>query len=192
MLPQLYLIQNLKYTMEQTFSLQPFSENESVSNLKIAGNIARNGNLLIISYALTGNLNEVEVTPPSDTPTRKNELWQNTCFEFFLGIKDSPRYWEFNLSPCGDWNVYNFDDYRQGMREEVTFTMLPFSVQQSEECCAIALDIDLDKIVSIEQKIELAITTVIKTNAGEVSYWALAHKGVEADFHLRESFIIDF
>jgi hypothetical protein len=177
--------------MEQIFSLQPFIEKDSIVNLKIAGNIARNENLLIISYALIGNLSKVIINPPSNTPTRKNELWQDTCFEFFLGIKDSPCYWEFNLSPSGDWNVYSFDDYRQGMQEDANFATLPFSVQQSEECCAIALDIDLDKIVSIEQKIELAITSVVKTNDGEISYWALAHKAKEADFHLRESFIIE-
>jgi hypothetical protein len=177
--------------MEQVFSLQPFATSESISNLKITGNIARNGNLLIISYALLGDLSKIAITPPSDIPTRKNELWKNTCFEFFLGIKDSPCYWEFNLSPSGDWNIYSLDAYRQGMREEVTFATLPFSVQQSKECCAIALDIDLDEIVPIEQTIQLAITTVIKTNDGEMSYWALTHKGKQPDFHLRESFIID-
>lgn len=177
--------------MEQVFSLKPFATSESIANIKIAGNIARNGNLLIISYALIGDLSEIAIAPPSNTPTRKNELWEDTCFEFFLGIQDSTCYWEFNLSPSGDWNVYSFDGYRQGMREEATFATLPFSVQQSEECCAIALDIDLDKIVSIEQKIEIAITTVIKKNDDEVSYWAVTHKGKEADFHLRESFAIE-
>jgi hypothetical protein len=176
--------------MEQTFSLQPFSYNESLPNLKIAGNVARNGNLLIISYALLGDLKEVAIAETSDNPTRKNELWQDTCFEFFIGIKDSPRYWEFNLSPSGDWNIYGFDGYRQGMQEEVTFTTLPFSVHQSSDCLAIALDIDLDQIVPVEQSIDVAITTVLNYGDGEVSYWALTHQGTEADFHLRDSFIV--
>jgi hypothetical protein len=176
---------------EQIFSLQPFSANESLSNLKIAGNIARNENLLIISYALLGDIKEVAIAPASETPERKHELWKDTCFEFFLGIQDSPRYWEFNLSPSGDWNVYSFDGYRQGMQEETAFTTLPFSVQNSSDCLAIALDIDLEQIVSADQMLDVAITTVIQHGNGEVSYWALTHQGAEADFHLRESFIVE-
>jgi hypothetical protein len=176
---------------EQTFSLQPFSDNEPLSNLKIAGNIARNENLLIISYALLGDIKEVEIPPLSDTAGRSHELWQETCFEFFLGVKDSPGYWEFNLTSTGDWNIYHFDNYRQGMQEETAFTTLPFSVQHSPDCLAIALDIDLDKIVPADQILEIAITAVIKQKNGEVTYWALTHQGAEADFHRRDSFIIE-
>jgi hypothetical protein len=176
---------------DQTFFLQPFPSADLVSGLKIAGNIARNGNLLIISYALLGNIKEVVVTPRDDTPSRLHELWENTCFEFFLGIQNSDNYWEFNLSPSSDWNVYRFDAYRQGMQEETAFTTLPFSVHHSSDCLAIALDIDLDKIVSAQTALDVAITTVIKHSDDTVTYWALTHSGVEADFHLRDSFIVE-
>ncbi len=176
---------------DQIFSLQPFTSADSVPGLKIAGNITRNGNLLILSYALLGKIEEILIAPPSDTPSRKNELWQNTCFEFFLGVKNSDKYWEFNLSPSSDWNVYRFDGYRQGMQQETAFTTLPFSVHHSSDCLAIALDIDLDKIVSPETALDVAITTVIKHSDDRVTYWALTHSGVEADFHLRDSFIIE-
>ncbi|MBW4668727.1 MAG: DOMON-like domain-containing protein [Cyanomargarita calcarea GSE-NOS-MK-12-04C] len=175
---------------DQTFSLQPFASADLVSGLKIAGNIARNANLLIISYAILGNIQEVVIAPPSNTPSRKHGLWENTCFEFFVGIQNSDKYWEFNLSPSSDWNVYRFDGYRQGMQEETAFTTLPFSVQYSSDCLAIALDIDLDKIVSEQTVLDVAITTVIKHSDDTVTYWALTHLGVEADFHLRDSFII--
>ncbi|MBH8565019.1 DOMON-like domain-containing protein [Nostoc sp. CENA67] len=175
---------------EQTFFLQPFSFSESLPNLKIAGNIARHANKLIICYSLLGELKEIVIAPPSDTPARKHELWKDTCFEFFLGIKDSPSYWEFNLSPAGDWNVYHFDGYRQGMQEETAFTKLPFNVDNQSDSLTLTLDVDLSKIVSVNQVIEVAITAVIKQISTEVTYWALTHQGVEADFHLRESFII--
>ncbi|MEH1940224.1 MAG: DOMON-like domain-containing protein [Nostoc sp.] len=182
----------------QTFSLQPFPSTKSLLNLKIAGNIARNSNQLAISYTLEGDLKEISlalaqhggIAPPSNTPSRKHELWKDTCFEFFLGIKDSPRYWEFNLSPAGHWNVYRFDAYRQGMQEETAFTILPFNVQNQADGLALVLYVDLNKIVSAEQAIEIGITTVIKDRADEVTYWALTHQGAEADFHLRNSFIV--
>jgi hypothetical protein len=176
---------------EQTFSLQPFPSTKLLLNLKIAGNIARNANQLTITYALLGDVEEVRIVAPSDTPTRKHELWEDTCFEFFLGVKDSEQYWEFNLSRAGHWNVYRFDGYRQGMQEETAFKTLPFSIHSHSDGLALALNVDLDPIVSAEQALEVAITTVIKNKDGEVSYWALTHQGAEADFHLRDSFVIE-
>jgi hypothetical protein len=176
---------------DQTFSLQPFASTKSLPNLKIAGNIARNGNKFAIRYMLESDLKEIVIPPPSKTPLRKHELWQDICFEFFLGIKDSAQYWEFNLSPAGHWNVYRFDGYRQGMQEETAFTILPFNVQNQANGLILVLDIDLDKIISAEQAIEVAITTVIKDKDGEITYWALTHRGAEADFHLRDSFIVE-
>jgi len=175
---------------EQTFSLQPFPCTKSLLNLKIAGNIARNGNKLAIRYILENDLKEIAIAPPSNTPSRKHELWQDTCFEFFLGIKDFARYWEFNLSPVGHWNVYRFDGYRQGMQEETAFEKLSFNVQNQADGLILVLDVDLDKIISTEEAIEVGITTVIKDRNGEVTYWALTHQGAEADFHLRDSFIV--
>ncbi|MBN3925517.1 DOMON-like domain-containing protein [Nostoc sp. NMS4] len=174
----------------QTFSLQPFPSSESFGNFKITGNISRNSNQLTICYNLGGDLKEIAIPPPLNLPSRKYELWEDTCFEFFLGIKDSQRYWEFNLSPAEHWNVYRFNGYRQGMQEETAFEKLPFSVQNQADALVLVLDVDLDKIISANQAIEVSITTVIKYKNGEVTYWALTHQGAEADFHLRDSFIV--
>lgn len=176
---------------DQTFSLQPFPSTKFLPNLKIAGNIARNGNQLAIRYMLENDLKEIAIAPPSNTPSRKHELWQDTCFEFFLGIKNVAQYWEFNLSPAGHWNVYRFDGYRQGMQEETAFENLSFNLQNQADNLILVLDVDLDKIISTEEAIEVSITTVIKDRNGEVTYWALTHQGAEADFHLRDSFILE-
>jgi hypothetical protein len=177
--------------MEQLFALQPFSSTKLLSDLKIVGKIARNANHLAIRYRLMGNLTEVAIAPRSDPPARKHNLWEDTCFEFFMGSKNCDRYWEFNLSPAGHWNVYRFDGYRQGMQEETAFTTLPFSVEQRSDSLELALELDLGKIVPAGQALEVAITTVIKHRDGEVTYWALTHQGAEADFHLRDSFILE-
>lgn len=175
----------------QTFSLKPFPSEESLPNLQITGSIARFADKLSLRYQLSGDLKQVVIPTISDTPVRSHELWENTCFEFFLGIKDSAQYWEFNLSPAGHWNVYHFDGYRQGMQEETAFNLLPFTVQKESDSLTLVFDVDLSKIIEIEQEIELAITTVIKDKVSNVIYWALVHSGVEADFHLRDSFIIE-
>ncbi|MFB2978640.1 DOMON-like domain-containing protein [Microseira sp. BLCC-F43] len=173
------------------FSLQPFPSNKPLPNLIIAGDIARNSNKIAIRYEVTGELKEIAISPPSNTPARQQQLWEETCFEFFLGIKNSEEYWEFNLSPAGHWNVYHFDAYRQGMEEEVAFKTLPFTFENQADRLTLALDVDLDKIVAEEELLDVAITTVIKQKNGEITYWALTHRGAEADFHLRESFVME-
>lgn len=173
------------------FSLQPFPSNKPLPNLSIAGDIARNSNKIAIRYEVTGELKEIAIAPPSNTPARQHQLWEETCFEFFLGIKNSQQYWEFNLSTAGDWNVYRFDGYRQGMQEEVAFNTLPFTFENQADRLTLSLDVDLDKIIAEEQLLDVAITTVIKQINGEVSYWALTHLGAEADFHLRDSFVME-
>ncbi|GAA6617832.1 DOMON-like domain-containing protein [Scytonema sp. NUACC26] len=177
---------------EQTFFLQPFSKSESLSKLKIKGNVARYENQFTIQYALLEDLTEIEIAEESEEPTRKHELWQNTCFEFFLGVENSDRYWEFNMSPSGDWNVYRFDSYRQGMQEETAFTILPFSVQYLSDGLAIVLSVNLNLIISIDMILKVGISTVIKHKDGSVTYWALTHPETDADFHQQDSFIIEF
>jgi hypothetical protein len=174
---------------EQTFSLQPFTAGNLLPDVQITGTISRNNHQLAISYQLLGELTEIAISPPSNTPTRKHELWQDTCFEFFVGIQESERYWEFNLSPSGDWNVYRFDSYRQGMQEETAFIELPFYVEKSDSF-TLNLDVDLLKIVSPKQGIDLAITSVVKQKNNQVTYWALVHKGTKPDFHIRDGFVI--
>jgi hypothetical protein len=117
-------------------------------------------------------------------------LWEATCFEFFVGSPGDQNYWEFNLSPAGDWNVFHLDDYRQGLRDELAVRSLPFKVEQAANSLSLALELDLSKIISIKAQIEVSVTTVIKTFQGEIYYWALTHCGSEADFHRRDSFMI--
>lgn len=175
----------------QTFSLLPFPSQQFLPRIQIIGNIHRYANQLTLNYQVIDDLQQLVIPPLSDTPTRHHELWKNTCFEFFLGIKGNPQYWEFNLSPTGHWNVYHFDGYRQGMREETAFAVLPFTTQYQGDSLTLVVDLDLGPIIAREQEIEAAITTVIEDKNSNITYWALTHSGVEADFHRRDSFMID-
>jgi len=175
---------------EQSFCLQPFPSASSLAHLRITGSIARRSNRLAIRYALRGHLAGFAIPVFADIPARREKLWKETCFEFFLAVKNSPRYWEFNLSPAGDWNVYRFAGYRQGMQEEPAFASLPFSFETRPEFLVLALELDLDRIVQAGQPLEVAISAVIKPGKGEATHWALTHGAQQADFHRRDSFVI--
>jgi hypothetical protein len=173
---------------DQIFTLQPFPNTPS-TDLEVIGTVARRANVLTISYSLLGDLADVEISPPAE-PTRQGNLWESTCFEFFLGTKNDKRYWEFNLSPAGHWNIYRFDNYRSGSKEETAFPTFPFDVQTESDALSVSLKLNLGAIVPANQALEMAIATVVKNKKGELSYWALKHLGKEPDFHVRESFTV--
>ncbi len=176
---------------DRKFSLKPFPSKDPLPGIEITGNISRHSNTFSISYRLSGSLSEVMIPALAGKKIRKHGLWKETCFEIFLCLKDSEQYWEFNLSPSGHWNIYRFKSYRQGMQEEPAFTSLPFSVDRQPDVLRIILKVDLDKSLPSDQALSAGISAVVKTMDSRITYWALTHTGAQADFHLRDSFILE-
>ena len=175
----------------QPFKLIPFPASK-IPAIEITGQMARQGNLLSVRYSVTGNIETILLPEPSRLPDRKHELWKSTCFEFFIAEIAKPAYWEFNLSPSTDWNIYVIDAYRQvNMREEAAFQRLPFEFIKADGALSLAISVDLNPILQTKQALQVGITTIIQTKAGAETYWALAHPGEQADFHVRESFAAD-
>ena len=104
------------------FELVPFPSS-TLPAIAITGDIERKNNQLSIQYNVEGDIGHTTYPGVSISPLRKDDLWKATCFEFFIAIKNQTQYWEFNMSPSGNWNVYIMDAYRQvNMREEPAFT----------------------------------------------------------------------
>jgi hypothetical protein len=172
------------------FLLQPFAPT-GPPDITIGGTMARRGGLLAIRSVLRGRLAELVIPGPARMPARRHGLWEATCFEFFLGVKDAPHYWEFNLSPAGHWNVYRFAGYRQGMAEETAFASLAFSVRRRPDRLEVALELEIGGIVTLDQPLAVAPAAVIKFRDQGLTYWALTHPGAQADFHRRGSFHLE-
>jgi hypothetical protein len=176
---------------ERNFCLQPFPATDPLPCLQITGHAIRRSRILAIRYALVGPRAGLMLPSPVDRPARKHGLWNETCFECFLAVKGSPRYWEFNLSPAGHWNVYGFAAYRQGMQEETGFASLPFDVAAHPNVFALSLELDLERILPAGLALEVAISAVIQHADGKVTAWALTHGGPQADFHRRDAFVME-
>lgn len=173
----------------QPFALIPYPANE-LPDIKITGEIERTENQLSLRYRVSGNIASILMSEAVDVPTRRHDLWKMTCFEFFIAPEGQTQYWEFNLSPSGNWNVYHMDAYRQvNMREEPLFTTLPF-IFHNEDKASLEISVDLSRIISANQKINIGIASIIQTRKGSESFWALAHPGSQADFHQRDGFTI--
>ncbi len=175
---------------EHSFTLVPFPDS-NIPEIKIAGRISRKTNFLTVHYELTGNTEDILLPSAALHPIRKDELWKATCFEFFLVFPNEPQYWEINMSPSGDWNAYHMDAYRRvGFREEMAIQWLQFIYQREADCISVEAALDLNAMIREDNSIQAGVTSVIQTKYGHETYWALTHPNSQADFHLRESFII--
>jgi len=174
----------------QSFTLVPFPAKD-LPNLGIACKVERIDNQLSLRYEIKGDIEEVILPEPSNPPARKDDLWRATCFEIFLALQDKPHYWEFNMSPSGDWNAYRMDAYRRvGFQEERLIRKAEVKIRKQSGKFVLNTNIDLMLLFQKEQVLEAGITAVIQTTQGTESYWALVHTGQQADFHLRESFTV--
>ncbi|MBP0018171.1 MAG: DOMON-like domain-containing protein [Cyanobacteria bacterium SBLK] len=174
----------------QVFYLVPFPSGIVDSNLKISVGICRQNNCSLFVDYMAEHIENLAMPPISDKFSRKHELWQETCFEFFLKFPNNSQYWEFNLSPSGDWNTYCFEDYREGMKEEERLTRSSFFIITRANKLSLNTTIDLSAIASPEQVFEMAVSAVTKSKNGDIIYWALTHPEQQADFHHPDSFTV--
>jgi hypothetical protein len=176
--------------IERKFRLVPFPAPE-IPEISLSGTFTFAQHFLTLQYCLSGNLESVRLPPTSPMPGRRDELWKETCFEFFLAIKDRPDYWEFNLSPSGDWNVYRMDAYRRiGFREETAISQLPFEFRKGTDGYSMDAYVDLASIIESGHELQMAVTAILQACDGKETYWALAHPAPQPDFHAREGFIL--
>ena len=179
---------------ERAFVLRPFGCSAATLGLRLEGRLARLGDQLRVHYELRGDLASVLLPhPAAGGPERRDGLWEHTCFELFLAAEGAAPYWEMNLAPNGDWNLYRLDNYRQGLRPEPDRQALPFTISRRAEGLVLTVELSLpEELVQAcrERPLRLGVTAVIEQQGGALSYWALAHGGPEADFHRREDFLL--
>lgn len=175
---------------KQTFSLVPFPA-ANLPDITVRGNISRQDDSITLHYEVCGNIETIQFPKASIAASRKDELWTATCFEFFVATKDQPQYWEFNMSPSGDWNVFVMDAYRRvGFRAETKISRLPFDFKKHSHEYSLDVLANLNPIIPADRNIQIGIAAIVQSTDGQETYWALAHPAQHADFHLREGFTI--
>ncbi len=176
--------------ISRTFALRPFPGSLCLPAIGISGRLQRQGLVLAVSYTVSGRLADVILPPPATVPARRWLLWEATCLELFLALTDEERYWEFNLSPSGDWNVFRLSGYRQGIAEEEAITTLPVTVTRTAERLDLHVEVDLQRLLPPELTWRIGISAVLEHPLNRFTYWALFHPGSQPDFHHQDGFIL--
>lgn len=176
--------------------LQPFSAEPHLRDLRLEAEARINGAVLELQFHLGGPLDPILLPAASANPQRRDALWQSTCFEAFLALDGRPGYWELNLAPSGDWNLYALSDYRQGLRPEPRVSRLPFSSgrqlrqPEGDERFELGVQLDLADLLAVDAPLLLSATAVLEHREQGCSYWAWRHAGPEPDFHRRDSLLM--
>ncbi len=171
-------------------SLQPFEPSPAGVACLCAAQIKKK--VLRLDFTITGEIKKLVIPDQTDQPIRKDELWQSTCFEFFFKIAGNKSYWEFNISPTGDWNLYRFSDYREGMKPELRVTAAKSERSQTENAFSLRCSFPVNGLISQDANIQLGLSCVVACKDGAKCYYALCHPGKQPDFHHQNSFLIIF
>jgi hypothetical protein len=178
----------------QTFSLKPFEAGKPHSGTGVTGSICRQADKLRARYRLAGNLSGIEIPGRKQRPGRVTGLWEGTCFELFLAIDALDQYWEINVSPSGDWNVFRFARYKEERRiesleEEPLVDSLISTTRTRPDSLLLEFELHLNGIVRGDQPLVIGVSAVIK-GLNTKTHWALTHCDAKPNFHRRESFIM--
>lgn len=121
---------------------------------------------------------------------RKDDLWKQTCFEVFWNYQDS-KYLELNVTPEGQWNLYHFENYRNGMKVFENIQMLQMKSKRIGTNYDLEVSMNIPDMMFVDSglKSQISATAVLLTDLG-TEYWAIHHAGPRPDFHLQESFVI--
>lgn len=132
-------------------------------------------------FRLDGALDTVALPPPGPS-VRSDGLWQSTCFEIFWQGIGEDGYREFNLAPSGRWAAYEFERYREGMREaEVAGIAVACSQASANGAGELVLKASIS--ADLPSPAQVGLSAVIEHAAGGLQYWALAFAPGPPDFH---------
>jgi hypothetical protein len=128
-------------------------------------------------FRLDGRIGAI-IVPPPQLSARRDNLWQTTCFEIFWQPIGGTFYREFNLSPSGQWAAYDFDAFREGMRD-APVDAIAVSSSHSDDELVLRANIAAD----LPAPAQVALNAVVDMGEGRIQYWALAFPPGKPEFH---------
>ena len=170
-------------------SLLCHTANNMPSGIAVSATVAWTADRgLRLEYRLQGTIATLRLPSPA-TPEAADGLWQHTCGEAFVAATGEAAYREFNFSPSSRWAAYRFDAYRQRDMAWQPPAHPIVSLQTAGDGIRLLADIPAS-LLPAGAGLDIGLTVVLETLAGDRSYWALRHCGPQPDFHLRDSFAL--
>lgn len=126
---------------------------------------------------------------------RQDFLWEQTCFEVFIGIQDRDDYREINLSATQAWQAYRFEEYRYPEQSPPPIAYDIDLVALTKTHYGLNAKLDLSAWFAAENiswsDLYIGLTAVINT-AKSQHYFAMQHSAAQADFHNKHDWLHRF
>lgn len=173
--------------LKKNYALKPFSEDSSQDSQRqdITVMMALHEDELTLRYQVDGDSSDLFWPEQKQAPERRDEIWQATCFEFFLASRNNAPYIELNFCPSGDWAAYVFDVYR-GSSINPDFSAPRISTTKttsSSKVLEVVIPwLPLKSLLSEGDALIFALTACLQ-NGGKQSFWSHAHAADQPDFH---------
>lgn len=169
---------------------------------QISGVLSEHQSTLSVTFKVNqGHL--FQLPTQVNNPERKLELWHASCFEVFIRPNQGESYVEFNLSPEGHWNAFEFQSYRSPKQDnkeklkEVIIENPPMMATTgvAREDTPWRLDAQIDLKGLDPQYLQrgnrmIGVSAVLIDMMGQPHYFALSHPATKADFHHPQGHIL--
>lgn len=132
-------------------------------------------------FRLDGRIDAI-VLPEPGPSVRTDNLWKTTCFEFFWQPIGAAGYREFNLSPSGRWAAYDFDSYREGMRDAPVDAIALSSTHSATNGVGEWV-LKASIAAELPAPAQVSLNAIVEHADGGLQYWALAFGPGKPDFH---------
>jgi hypothetical protein len=119
-------------------------------------------------FRLDGAIDAIRL-PPAGPSLRTDDLWKTTCFEIFWQPIGGTYYREFNLSPSGRWAAYDFDAFREGMRD-APVNAISLATAHSDGDLVLKASIAAE----LPTPAQVALNAIVEHPDGGLQFWALA------------------
>lgn len=130
-----------------------------------------------VEFRLDGRADAITLPPPGPS-IRTDNLWHTTCFEIFWQPVGGSYYREFNLSPSGRWAAYDFDSFREGMRD-APVEAISLNCSHDEAGLVLKATITAD----LPSPAQVALNAIVEHVDGGKQFWALAFPPGSPEFH---------
>jgi hypothetical protein len=178
------------YNGDMPQPLRRHPDSRCVAATRIDVDVARpSPGSLVLSYVVHGKISDLRL-PPISAPARGDELWQQTCFEAFVGTAAGAAYYELNFAPSTQWAAYRFSSHRSGMRVATEISASRIEVKSAPDRYTLQAALSLDELSGLPRDVgwRLGLAAITEDTNGGKSYWALAHPPGKADFHHFDGF----
>jgi len=152
-------------------------------SLEVTVSVVRDDCSLALSFHIQGDVSSLSIPETVAVPARCDGLWRATCCECFFKQEGNDAYYEANVSPGGNWNLYSFRSYRAGMQEAGGEGAIRSETVIGKREVVLSCRVCLAGLAITGNALTVGVSCVFGHTDGTKSYWALSHPGREPDFH---------